>query len=61
MDTLISHQIKPIVDSLFTNGEAHITGTSLILIKNNIFLIKNLKTSMIIAFISNCHNYGYLV
>jgi uncharacterized protein len=52
MDSLINHAIKPKMDSLFTgtNLTGRVTGSTLIFIKGNRFLIENLITSMIIAF-----------
>lgn len=53
MDSLVHGIIKPKIDSLFkdTKLTADVTGTTYIYIKGNDFLIKNLITSMIIAFV----------
>ena len=52
MDSLVHGVIKPKIDSLFvgTNLTANVTGTTYIYIKGNDYLIRNLITSMIIAF-----------
>jgi len=52
MDSLVHGVIKPEIDSLFkdTNLTANVTGTTYIYIKGNEYLIRNLITSMIIAF-----------
>lgn len=52
MDSLVHGVIKPKIDSLFsgTNLTSNVTGTTYIYIKGNEYLIRNLITSMIIAF-----------
>jgi hypothetical protein len=52
MDSLVSTVIQPKVDEIFegTNMTARVTGTTFIYIKGNEFLIRNLISSMIIAF-----------
>lgn len=53
MDSLINDVIQPRMDQIFgdTKMEAKITGTTPLFIKGNKFLIDNLLTSMVIAFI----------
>ncbi|MEN7549928.1 efflux RND transporter permease subunit [Rapidithrix thailandica] len=53
LDSLINYELKPAIDSVFegTDLKADITGTTLIFIKGNDYLINNLRNSMIIAFI----------
>ncbi|MEM9339870.1 MAG: MMPL family transporter [Bacteroidota bacterium] len=53
MDSLVSQIISPKIDSLFADSkmDVNLTGTTLMFIKGNQFLIKNLLTSMVIAFI----------
>lgn len=53
MDSLINQAIKPKVEEVFagTDFDISITGTTLLFIKGNKFLIDNLITSMIIAFV----------
>ena len=52
LDSLVNQVVQPQIDSLFQNTKmsAKLTGTTLIFIKGNKFLIKNLLTSMVIAF-----------
>lgn len=52
MDTLLSRHIRPTVDSVLagTDLTASITGTTLIFMKGNQYLIRNLLSSMLIAF-----------
>ena len=52
LDSLISQVIRPEIDTLLQNTKmsANLTGTTLIFIKGNKFLIRNLLTSMVIAF-----------
>ncbi|MDP4679545.1 MAG: MMPL family transporter [Cyclobacteriaceae bacterium] len=52
MDSLVNDIIKPRVDEIFANSKlkAQVTGTTLLFIKGNKFLIDNLLTSMAIAF-----------
>ncbi|MFY0651108.1 MAG: MMPL family transporter [Cyclobacteriaceae bacterium] len=52
MDSLVNYIIKPKVAEIFEDSkmEASVTGTTLLFIKGNKFLIENLLTSMAIAF-----------
>ncbi len=52
LDSLVNGVIAPEIDSIFTNSkmDVHVTGTTLMFIKGNQFLIKNLLISMVIAF-----------
>ncbi len=52
LDSLVEQVVRPQIDSIFqkTKMSANLTGTTLIFIKGNKFLIKNLLTSMVIAF-----------
>lgn len=53
LDTLIHHEIMPFADSLFqvkeSEVEIHYTGTTLLFIKGNSYLINNLRQSLYIA------------
>ena len=53
MDSLVNDVIKPRVAEIFGDGklQARVTGTTLLFIKGNKFLIENLLTSMAIAFV----------
>ncbi|MDH5399307.1 MAG: MMPL family transporter [Cyclobacteriaceae bacterium] len=53
MDKLVGEVVQPKIDSLFkdTGFEVKITGTTPLFIKGNKFLIKNLRFSLILAFI----------
>jgi len=53
MDSLVSQVIEPRMNEIFNDGrmEAKVTGTTLLFIKGNKFLIENLVVSMIIAFL----------
>lgn len=62
MDTLINYHIRPTADSIFSNAylgrnekpvylSYAVTGTSPLFVKGNRFLIKNLRWSLLIAFI----------
>lgn len=53
MDALVNNVIKPKIEEIFggTKLDVSITGTTLLFIKGNKFLIENLLTSMVIAFI----------
>ncbi len=53
MDSLINQIIQPRIDSIFSKSkmDVKLTGTTLLFIKGNKFLIDNLVTSMILAFI----------
>lgn len=52
MDSLVTKIIQPKMNEIFNDGrmEARVTGTTLLFIKGNKFLIENLIGSMIIAF-----------
>jgi predicted RND superfamily exporter protein len=52
LDSLVNGVIAPKIDSIFVGSkmEVNVTGTTLMFIKGNKFLIENLLTSMIIAF-----------
>lgn len=62
MDSLINQVIQPEVDSMFagTDMSVHITGTSPLFIKGNKFLIQNLRTSLMLAFILISIIMGFL-
>ncbi|GAA4827701.1 MMPL family transporter [Algivirga pacifica] len=53
MDSLLENHFRPKIDEILEGSrlEAFVTGTTLIFIKGNEFLIKNLKQSMMIAFL----------
>ncbi|MEM6736582.1 MAG: MMPL family transporter [Bacteroidota bacterium] len=53
LDSLVNRVVAPQIDSIFrdTKMDVKLTGTTLMFIKGNKFLIENLITSMIIAFI----------
>ena len=53
LDSLVNGVIKPKIDSIFMDSkmDVNVTGTTLMFIKGNKFLIENLLTSMIIAFV----------
>ncbi len=53
MDSLIGNVIAPQVDSIFadTDMQVYITGTTPLFIKGNNFLIKNLRFSLLLAFL----------
>lgn len=52
MDSLVTKVIQPRMEEIFNDGrmEARVTGTTLLFIKGNKFLIENLIGSMVIAF-----------
>ncbi|MEQ6168139.1 MMPL family transporter [Ekhidna sp. MALMAid0563] len=52
LDSLVNGVIAPKIDSIFVDSKMHVnlTGTTLMFIKGNKFLIENLLTSMMIAF-----------
>jgi len=54
MDSALQHEIRPMVERMMLDSaagtRADVTGTTLIFIKGNEYLIENLKTSMLIAF-----------
>ncbi|UII35094.1 MMPL family transporter [Fulvivirga ulvae] len=62
MDSLINDVIQPEVDSVFAGTEltVDITGTSPLFIKGNKFLIKNLRMSLILAFVLISIIMGFL-
>lgn len=53
MDSLVNEVIEPKIDEIFgqTKLDVTVTGTTLLFIKGNKFLIENLLTSMVIAFV----------
>ena len=53
MDSLIQQSLKPKIDQLFgdTDVKATFTGTTLLFIKGNQFLVENLRTSLALAFV----------
>ena len=53
LDTFITKKITPVIDKLFKDSklDVKLTGSTLIFIKGNKFLIKSLITSMILAFV----------
>lgn len=53
LDSLVTNVISPKIDSIFADSkmDVKLTGTTLMFIKGNKFLIENLLTSMVIAFI----------
>ena len=53
MDSLLNDHLKPKIDELFgdTDAEARFTGTTLLFIKGNQFLVENLRFSLILAFV----------
>lgn len=53
LDSLVTQVISPKVDSIFVGSKVkvNLTGTTLMFIKGNKFLIQNLLTSMVIAFL----------
>ena len=53
LDSLVSDVISPQIDTIFADSkmDVNVTGTTLMFIKGNKFLIENLLTSMLIAFI----------
>lgn len=62
MDSLISNVIKPEIDSVFssTDMKVTITGTTPIFIKGNKFLIRNLRLSLVLAFVLIAVIMGFL-
>jgi predicted RND superfamily exporter protein len=53
MDSLLNNQLRPKVNELFggTDVKATFTGTTLLFIKGNQFLVQNLRVSLLLAFI----------
>lgn len=53
MDSLVTHFIEPTIEEVYGSSEnidVQVTGTTLLFIKGNKFLIENLQTSLFIAF-----------
>ena len=52
MDSLLTHYLEPKIEELFgeSDMEATFTGTTLLFIKGNRFLLQNLKISLLLAF-----------
>ncbi|MEQ9423130.1 MAG: efflux RND transporter permease subunit [Cyclobacteriaceae bacterium] len=53
MDSLVTQVIQPRIKEIFADSkmDAKVTGTTLLFIKGNKFLIENLQTSLLIAFV----------
>src|SRR5690606_31816091 len=53
MDSMVTQVIQPKIAEIFDGGETtvEITGTTLLFVKGNKFLIENLKVSMVLAFV----------
>ncbi len=53
LDSLINQEIRPAIDSILAGTEmtADVTGTTWIFVQGNDYLIKNLRNSMLIAFV----------
>jgi uncharacterized protein len=62
LDSLVNQVITPKIDSVFADSKmtVNLTGTTLMFIKGNKFLIKNLLTSMVIAFVIIAIIMGFL-
>lgn len=62
LDSLVNQVIAPKIDTIFADSkmEVNLTGTTLMFIKGNKFLIQNLLTSMVIAFIIIAIIMGFL-
>lgn len=62
LDSLVNQVVAPKIDSIFsdTKMNVNLTGTTLMFIKGNKFLIKNLLTSMVIAFVIIAIIMGFL-
>jgi uncharacterized protein len=62
LDSLVNQVITPKIDSVFADSKmtVNLTGTTLMFIKGNKFLIKNLLTSMVIAFVVIAIIMGFL-
>ncbi|MBX2965187.1 MAG: MMPL family transporter [Cyclobacteriaceae bacterium] len=62
MDSLINQVIQPKIDTLFseTDISVKVTGTTPLFIKGNSFLIDNLKSSLMLAFILIAATMGFL-
>lgn len=53
IDSLVKYTINPQIDSIFggTDLEAKVTGTTVLFLKGNSFLVNNLQQSLVIAFV----------
>ena len=53
MDSLITHVVEPRIEQVFgsTNAKTSVTGSSLLFVKGNQFLIENLRSSLLLAFV----------
>ena len=53
MDSLITHVIQPEIDKVFDDDEVDVavTGSTLLFVKGNQFLIENLQVSLLLAFV----------
>ncbi len=53
LDSLLTNVVQAEIDSIFTDDEVEVkvTGSTLLFVKGNNFLIQNLRTSLILAFI----------
>ena len=53
MDSLITNEIQPIIDDVFeeTDTQVNVTGSTLLFIRGNKFLIQNLQVSLLLAFL----------
>ena len=53
MDSLITHVVEPRIEQVFgsTNAKTSVTGSSLLFVKGNQFLIENLRFSLLLAFV----------
>ena len=62
LDSLVNDVIAPEIDSVFMDSkmDVNVTGTTLMFIKGNKFLIENLLTSMLIAFVITAFIMGLL-
>lgn len=62
MDSLLTNVIRPEIERIFSDSEMDVTvtGTTPLFIKGNIFLIENLWTSMILAFVIIAFMIGLL-
>ncbi|MFK7951768.1 MAG: RND family transporter [Ekhidna sp.] len=62
LDSLVNMVVQPKIDSIFSDSkmDVNLTGTTLMFIKGNKFLIQNLLTSMVIAFVIIAIIMGFL-
>lgn len=62
LDSLVNQVIAPKIDTIFADSKmkVNLTGTTLMFIKGNKFLIQNLLTSMVIAFVIIAIIMGFL-